>query len=163
MEGTPAWRVVEVAAGRRQAYDALLQLADDSALEVARYRDQGELFGLLDGTTGAVLGEVLVVTDDEAGAVELRSVAIDPAHRGQGLGRRLVQDVLERLQARGVRRVVVGTASSSLDALGFYLRLGFRPWRIERDRFDEARGYALGLCEDGIAVRDMIWLDCALG
>jgi GNAT superfamily N-acetyltransferase len=167
MEGSPAWRVIEVPAGERQAYAALMRLADGSETEVARYRDEGELFGLVDGTTGEPRGEVLVAATEAAQAsdptaMELRSMAIDPAWQGRGVGRVLVQEVLARLRARGVRRVVVGTASASLDALAFYLRLGFRPWRIERDRFDAARGYAPGLCEDGIPIRDMIWLDWTL-
>jgi hypothetical protein len=43
-----------------------------------------------------------------------------------------------------------------------YAGLLFRRWRIERDRFDAARGYAPDLCEDGIPVRDMIWLERVL-
>lgn len=156
------WRVVEVPAGRRGAYEALLRLADDSTQEIERYRDQGELLGMVDATTGEPLGEVLVVPTDEAGTVELRSVAVVHERQGRGLGRALVGAVLERLRARGVRRVVVGTASSSLDALAFYQRQGFRPWRIERDRFTVERGYAPDLHEDGMLVRDMIWLDRAL-
>jgi len=161
MQGSPAWRVIEVPAGERQGYVGLLRLADDSETEVARYRDEGVLFGLIDATSDEPRGEVLVV-EAELGAMELRSVAIDPAWQGRGVGRALVQEVLARLRARGVPRVVVVTASSSLDALAFYLRLGFRPWRIERDRFSAARGYAPDLCEDGIPVRDAIWLERAL-
>jgi ribosomal protein S18 acetylase RimI-like enzyme len=113
------------------------------------------------GVTGD-LGESGHGAAAELGAMELRSVAIDPAWQGRGMGRALVQEVLARLRARGVQRVVVATASASLDALAFYLRLGFRPWRIERDRFSVARGYAPDLCEDGIPVRDAIWLERAL-
>ncbi|MCX4244298.1 GNAT family N-acetyltransferase [Paraliomyxa miuraensis] len=155
------WRVIEVPADQRQAYQDLLRLADDSDREIASYRELGALFGLVDAD-GEPKGEALVLPTEERHTMELRSLAIEDAFQGRGLGRRLVQDVLERLRAAGMRRVVVGTASSSLDALAFYLRLGFRPWRIERDRFTEARGYPPGLCEDGIEVRDMIWLDCTL-
>lgn len=162
------WRVIEVPAGQRQPYEALLRLADDSEREVASYRDLGELFALVDAATGQPRGEVLVVPAEDptpgssAGALELRSVAIDEACQRRGLGRALVQEVLERLRARGARRVVVGTASASLAALAFYQRLGFRPWRVERDRFTTERGYPPDLVEHGIVVRDMIWLDRTL-
>jgi len=49
--------------------------------------------------------------------------------------------------------------STSIGALAFYQRCGFRPWRIERDYFTPVRGYAEGLEENGIPVRDMVWLD----
>jgi GNAT superfamily N-acetyltransferase len=132
MQGSPAWRVIEVPAGERQGYMALLRLADDSETEVARYCNEGVLFGLIDGVTGELRGEVLVVAAElgamelcgvtgdlgesghgaaaELGAMELRSVAIDPAWQGRGMGRALVQEVLARLRARGVQRVVVATA-----------------------------------------------------
>jgi hypothetical protein len=35
----------------------------------------------------------------------------------------------------------------------------FRFWRIERDVFAPERGYPEGLEENGIPLRDMVWLD----
>jgi ribosomal protein S18 acetylase RimI-like enzyme len=67
--------------------------------------------------------------------------------------------VLGDLRAHGVERVVVGTASASVGQLAYYQKTGFRLWRIERDYFDRARGYPDGLEENGIPVRDMVWMD----
>lgn len=155
-------RIVEVAPGQRQAYDALLRLADDSELELAGYRERGTLFGLVDAEPGPPRGLVLADAWDAPGTIQLLSVAIAEAHQGRGLGSRLVALVLERLRARGWSRAVVSTASSSITVLGFYQRLGFRMLRIERDWFNAARGYADDLEENGIPVRDRVWLDRAL-
>jgi len=60
--------------------------------------------------------------------------------------------VLGTLGANGTRRVIVGTASSSIGAMAFYQKTGLRLHR----------GYAAGLTENGIPVRDMVWMDQTL-
>jgi ribosomal protein S18 acetylase RimI-like enzyme len=144
----------------REAYWPLFLLADDAEQQVRAYAQQGDLYVLDDGD-GAALGIVLVLPHADGGAAELRSVAVDAERHGQGVGRRLVAGVLRELAAQGVERVIVGTASSSLGALRFYLRLGLRPLRIERDVFTPAKGYPEGSEEDGIPLRDVVWLDRA--
>lgn len=151
--------VLEIPAGQRDAWWPLLRLADDADDQIRAYVDDGCLFGVVEA--GRPVAHVLTIAVDD-GSEELRNVAVATDRQGTGLGRRLVVAVLERLRARGVRRAKVGTASSSLGALRFYLRLGFRPYAIDRDYFGPAKGYAVGLEEEGILVRDMIWLDLEL-
>jgi len=67
--------------------------------------------------------------------------------------------VLADLRAAGVRRVTVGTSSSAIGPLAFYQKAGFRFWKIERDFFNPARGYLADTTENGIPVRDMVWMD----
>jgi hypothetical protein len=67
--------------------------------------------------------------------------------------------VLAHLKARGVKRVVVGTGNCGIGALAYYQKAGFRLWKIERDFFSPARGYPAGLEENGIPLRDMVWMD----
>jgi ribosomal protein S18 acetylase RimI-like enzyme len=115
------------------------------------------LFALVDGAADP-LGIVLAVPRHD-GAVELKAVAVRSELQGRGIGRRLLALALDELRQSGVRRVVVGTAASGGRQLAFYQRAGFRPLTIERDFFSEARGYPRGLAEDGIAVRDIVWMD----
>ena len=93
------------------------------------------------------------------GSVELKAVAVDAARQGQGVGSRMLRDVLAVLRARGVGRVLVGTASAGVGQLAYYQKAGFRLLRIERDYFRPDRGYPEGLAENGIPVRDMVWMD----
>ncbi len=154
--------VVEVLPGPdRDRYLPLLRLADDSEQEICSYIHRGQLYGLLQPDMQIPCGHVLTLNAG-SDVVELKSVAIAEAYQGQGLGRQLITTVLERLRLRGIGRVVVGTSSSSVGVLAFYQKLGFRPWKVERDRFTPAHGYPEGLLEQGIPVRDMIWLDLDL-
>lgn len=151
-----------VPAGQREPYLPLFRLADDAPSQIERYRERGELFGLL-GAEPRPLGMVLAVPTDEPGETELVSVAIAEAYQDRGLGRHLVEHVLRHLTQQGRRRALVGTSSAGLGALRFYQRLGFRVLRIERNAFGPAHGYPPGLEEDGVPVLDRVWLDQPLG
>jgi len=59
----------------------------------------------------------------------------------------------------GVERVVVGTSSAGVGQLAYYQKAGFRLWKIERDLFSPERGYPAGEKENGIPLRDMVWMD----
>jgi ribosomal protein S18 acetylase RimI-like enzyme len=142
---------------QRDAYLPLFDLADDSAAQVLGYYQTGTLFAL-DGPDGKPVGIVLAI-DEPDGSVELKAVAVDVSRHGQGVGTGLLRAVLEDLRARGVRRVVVGTSSSGIGQLAYYQKAGFRLSWIERDFFGPDRGYPEGLLENGIPVRDMVWMD----
>ena len=141
----------------RDAYLPLFQLADDSADQVMSYYQTGTLYAL-DTSEGRPVGIVLV-TEQPDGSVELKAVAIEESRHRLGIGTRMLLAVLDELRARGVERVVVGTASSGIGQLAFYQKAGFRLARIERDVFTTERGYPDGMLENGIPVRDMVWMD----
>ena len=61
----------------------------------------------------------------------LHDVLVDPAHRGRGVGRQLVEAALAHLRARGVPRVVLSTAENNAGAQRLFTRLGFRRTMIE--------------------------------
>lgn len=78
---------------------------------------------------GAFDGEDLVgsMALDVTGAQgELRAVYVRPDRRGQGLGRRLLRDLLAEAKRQGVRRLDLSVASTNHPALRFYLAAGFR-------------------------------------
>ena len=149
-------RVVPVGP-ERDAYRALLLLADESEPQVRSYDQRGDLY-VLDDETGEPLGLVLVLPEGE-GEVELKAVAVTPERHGQGIGKRLLALVLADLRARGVRRAIVGTGNAGIGQLAFYQKAGFRLWRIERDFFSPERGYPVGIEENGIPLWDMVWMD----
>jgi len=145
------------AGGERDAYLPLFYLADDSVQQVLSYYQTGTLFAL-DRLDGTPIGIVLAV-DDPNDVVELKAVAVDEAVQGQGLGTRMLRAVLEQLGGRGVKSVVVGTSNSGIGQLAYYQKAGFRLAWIERDFFNAGRGYAEDLRENGILMRDMVWMD----
>ena len=58
---------------------------------------------------------------------------------------------------------IVGTSSSGIGQLAYYQKAGFRLQVIERDFFNAERGYPEGIEENGIPLRDMVWMDQELG
>jgi GNAT superfamily N-acetyltransferase len=58
----------------------------------------------------------------------LHMVAVDPMHRGHGLGKALTVAVLRRFRGRRFKRAVLQTDDFRLAAIRLYLSLGFRPW-----------------------------------
>ena len=144
----------------RERFLPLLLLADESLEQVRSYMQSGELYALV-GHDGTAVGIVLTVPA-EHGAVELKAVAVDTAQQNRGIGRRLLAAVIEDLRKRGVRRAIVGTANAGIGQLAYYQKAGFRLLRIERDFFSPARGYPAVMEDNGIRLRDMVWMDLEL-
>jgi GNAT superfamily N-acetyltransferase len=71
---------------------------------------------------GKLVGFARAVTDS-ATFGWVADVYVDRAHRGRGLGTRLVGALTEDLVARGVDRLTLAT----MDAHGVYAKLGFTP------------------------------------
>ena len=64
----------------------------------------------------------------------LYDIVVDPAHRGNGVGRLLLDAVLAALEAQGAPRVVLSTAVRNDAAQRLFARAGFRPTMIEMTR-----------------------------
>jgi ribosomal protein S18 acetylase RimI-like enzyme len=64
----------------------------------------------------------------------LYDIVVDPAHRGQGVGRKLLDATLAELKARGVPRVVLSTAEGNTTAQHLFASAGFRRTMIEMTR-----------------------------
>ena len=64
----------------------------------------------------------------------LYDIVVDPAHRGQGVGKLLLDDALAALAAKGAPRVVLSTAERNESAQRLFARAGFRRTMIEMTR-----------------------------
>lgn len=65
--------------------------------------------------------------DEDPEAVHLVSMWVDPAHRRDGLGRRLVEAVVRWARDRGARVVNLWVTDANDPAIALYLACGFRP------------------------------------
>jgi ribosomal protein S18 acetylase RimI-like enzyme len=95
-------------------------------------------FLAMDGETAC--GIVCSFLDEEdAARAHLISMWTAPTHRRQGLGRRLVDQVLAWARSRGARTMVLMVTSNNMAAIRFYERLGFaRTGRTEPYPNDQA-------------------------
>lgn len=64
----------------------------------------------------------------------LHDIVVDPAARGHGVGRVLLDATLAALKARGAPRVVLSTAAGNEAAQRLFARAGFRRTMIEMTR-----------------------------
>ncbi|MFL6199922.1 MAG: GNAT family N-acetyltransferase [Thermoanaerobaculia bacterium] len=64
----------------------------------------------------------------------LYDIVVDSAHRGQGVGRALLDATLEALEEKGAPRVVLSTAERNESAQRLFARAGFRRTMIEMTR-----------------------------
>ena len=98
---------------------------------VARAIANSLCFGIYHGE--AQVGFARVVTD-KASFAYLADVYVLEAHRGQGLSKRLVAQILDHPELQGLRRFLLATA----DAHGLYAQYGFQPL-AKPDRMMERR------------------------
>ncbi len=107
--------------GFDSSFEALV--ADISAKFLASFDASRERCWIAD-IDGTPVGSVFLVrqTDDVA---KLRLLLVDPAGRGQGLGRRLVGECISFARQRGYRKITLWTQSILLAARKLYQDAGF--------------------------------------
>lgn len=85
------------------------------------------------------------------GLALIRSCVVQPAHRGKGVGRAIVADIIEMLAAQGMRELYLFT----VDADPFFARLGFEV--VARDTAPDAiratSQFSMECCDDAILMR----------
>lgn len=87
----------------------------------------GQLFVLrVDGKVAGMANALFTVSTAEGRRVVLlEDLIINAAHRGAGLGRKLIDHILTWSTAKGLPRVTLLADKDNVSALAFYERLGF--------------------------------------
>jgi ribosomal protein S18 acetylase RimI-like enzyme len=93
--------------------------------EDARRAPEG-IFVAVDEQTGTILGFVSSWRDDEAGIGFIPNISIAAEHRGKGIGRALLEHVLEDFRRHGLSHARIETLSQNEVGYGLYTSLGFR-------------------------------------
>ena len=114
-------------------YDAALQLWQRvEGLEVAEGDDREGVAQFLARNPGlsrvAIEGSTVVgvaMSGHDGRRGHIYHVAVDPAYRGCGLGKRLVDECLEGLRAAGVVRAIILVADYNLGGAEFWKRAGW--------------------------------------
>jgi ribosomal protein S18 acetylase RimI-like enzyme len=79
---------------------------------------------------------------------ELMKLAVDPKHRGKGIGERLTREAMTRARKRGAKTLYLETSRILEPAVRLYKKLGFkeieRPSETETQRCDLCMEIRLG-------------------
>jgi ribosomal-protein-alanine N-acetyltransferase len=102
------------------------------------------LFLVAEGEGQTIAGYVVAL--DAADEGEILNLAVAPAGRRHGLGRALVEHVLEVLRARGIRHVYLEVRESNAPARALYAAHGF-------EEVSRRRHYYRRPVEDAIVLR----------
>jgi ribosomal protein S18 acetylase RimI-like enzyme len=86
---------------------------------------------LLLATNGLSAAGCVALRDLGGGTCEMKRLYVSPAHRGTGLGRRLVLALIAAAGRAGYRRMVLDTVPEMAGAVSLYRRTGF----TETDRY----------------------------
>ena len=142
---------IEEAAASEVPMDLLLQ-ADPSKKKVEGYLSQSRSF--VAKMDGRLVG-ACVVKQVSTDAYELMNISVAPEHQKKGIGRELLQHVINSVRESKVKRLELGTGTFGYQ-LAFYQREGFRVDAIEKDFF--LINYEEPIFEDGIQLKDMLRL-----
>jgi|SRR6185295_1603408 len=103
--------------------ELLLAQPDDRAvLLVARSSD--------DAVLGMASAQLVMSTAEGASSAWIEDVVVQPAVRGQGIARLLLQDLLAWAQRHGATRAQLLVDNANRSALDFYRNLGWQPTQL---------------------------------
>ena len=139
----------------KKRYLDLLLLGDEQEDMIDRYLDRGTLHILEDDGVKAVC----VVTDEGDGVLEIKNLAVDPAHHRKGYGRAML-DHIAQIYAQTHHTLQLGTGDSPL-TVPFYENCGFKRAHIVPNFFVE--NYDHPIYEDGVQLVDMVYFAKKLG
>ena len=86
-------------------------------------RDGGQIY--FAWVAGEVVGCVALIPVTDDGVYELSKMAVSPATRGRGIGRKILVYAIEQAKALPVRRLFLGSSKRLVDAVHLYESLGF--------------------------------------
>ena len=103
--------------------------AELAALPGPYVHPEGRFFLLREGDEILGCGAIRPLRNIPGGAgarrCELKRMLIRPEYRGRGLGRKLVQHLIDEARAMGYSEIVMDTLAFTQPVLGTYRRLGF--------------------------------------
>ena len=111
--------------------------------------DLWELRDLASGDDEEPLAAAATCALGDGRRVRLLAVAVDAGHRGRGIGRRMIDEVVDALRARGVLVLVTAVPVDHARAMATVQAARFRPSHVER-------------LEGTNGAHDLVWFDVQL-
>ena len=127
----------------------LLAESSESALNWSLSNLSDTIYRVEEG--GQIVGAATMRWNSEP--CEIVELAVAEHRHGQGIGRKIVENLLAEARHRGKQKILVGTGNSSIGNIVFYQKCGFRIDHVRQDYFWYHREPEI---ENGILLRDMI-------
>jgi ribosomal protein S18 acetylase RimI-like enzyme len=129
---------VALVAAIQRLYEQLYGGHDEDRTEIAQFTPPQGLFlvGYLDGRPVASGGW----RRHDAEAVEIKRMYVEPAVRGRGLARRMLDELESTARAAGACRVVLNTGFRQQDAISFYEANGYRRTAERFGHYEQIEG-----------------------
>ena len=131
----------------------LLLLADETIEAINKYINNAEIY--IFERANRIIG-IYVLQKQDHNAIEIKNIAVDIAHQGQGIGSFLIEDAVKKSKAKGFQRVLIGTGDASIKQLYIYQKAGFEIFEIKKNFFLD--NYPEPIFENGIQLKHMIML-----
>ena len=141
-------------AQNKKDYLPLLLLGDEQESMIHRYLERGALYVWQERKE--VLG-VCVVTEEGDGVLELKNIAVAPNFQRRGIGRKMIQALVERY--RGKYRMLQAGTGEAPSTMNFYRSCGFTLSHRVKDFFLQ---YDHPIVEDGVQLKDMVYFQRTL-
>ncbi|MCD6068010.1 MAG: acetyltransferase [Bacteroidetes bacterium] len=131
----------------------LLLLADPSKDLVDQYLEQSDTF--IARQNEETLGIVILLPLTEE-IIEIKNIAVKPEFQGQGIGSYLIENAIKVAALKKYKKILIGTANSSIGQLYLYQKLGFEISEIRKNFFTD--NYAEPIYENGVQAKHMLIL-----
>lgn len=106
---------------------------------VEAFLNREDCFVLVAEKAGRVVGAGMCIYSTRSGEGRIASVAVDPAHRGEGIGGALLAACEARLRNRGVGEFQLEVETTNEPAVGLYLRHDYQLRGIVKDYYSKGR------------------------
>lgn len=100
-----------------------------------RYVEDSDKYALVAGAGGKIVG--VAVGRTGYGVSNLSWIAVDPEVQGMGVGRRLMEAVIERSKKLGCHKIVTYAFPVDASTIAFYLSIGFVPECFLREHWNK--------------------------
>ncbi len=100
----------------------------DQPAEIAKKLQRDPDLFLVAEADGRIVGAVMGGFDGRRGLIY--HLAVDPAYRGRGIGRALMEEVERRLAAKGCLRAYLLVTADNAEVIAYYRRLGWEPMPV---------------------------------
>ena len=133
-------------------YDLLL-IADETIEAIDKYIKDSEIYVLEKENKIIAVYALQIINKTK---IEIKNIAVDEKHQGQGIGKFLLQDAANKAIGKGFKTIIIGTGDASTKQLNLYQKEGFEIYDTKKNFFID--NYPEPIYENGMQLKHMIML-----